>query len=801
MIDIYESERECAQPGCYNTFVPEKSTYNKCGDHRGSGSKIRKTTVINCPGCGKRHFQRYQREFLVTGLCEDCSQPPYARYGIGRLRLFRSYNELARFIRGPMSHYFVGVDGEGIGKGRNHKYVLLGLGDNEPLIDRKGIKLGDAFRYLWQQYDDKAIYVSFYFIYDLSQILCQLSWERAEYLFTHGGVLKRQRKYKNGAKKGQPIPHAIPRPMEFHDHTGQRWQLDVLEGKTRRIKFRPRDCDCTFQDKGKWIPDTECRHMKKVPWFVICDVAEFFGDAFLNIVESDGLVATPDEMRILEAGKKIRGDAPLDQDMILYNRTECIVLARIMTRVREALGGIGITLDKDEWYGIGQAAQKWMIGQDHILTREQFQELGTYTSEIFKIAQASYYGGLVENIAHGIVPGETWYYDRRSAYCADMRELPCLYHADFEVHEGSPGPLKPGQLRMEHVKVIGRLDAHTGPLQYRENGIKLIKRPVNTSGWHWSDEIDAAYEAGLIQSRETDKWLEITPRCDCPNPLAGVMQFFGWRKLCRKGSIEEGIFKRLPSAVYGKLAQSAGASKFGNALYASLITSRCRTAVLTALNGRMDDTVMIVQDAIYTRHRHPELIGSELGQWKEEGPLMNLTIVQPQFHYHDKHRAEIQEGINPAMKARGIRTQDDRAQIIMQCDEGFGAWWENGQPVATWKNVKWPEIILETDFDVTTPQQAVTQKNWSRCGLVRDEVTYTIRTNPDAHRTTELGAFKYDEKLQAFVSSPWYTGMGGNMETTAYSKDFGYIPDDMDIENLGNTPNGPRGVWIREGTR
>jgi hypothetical protein len=541
--------------------------------------------------------------------------------------------------------------------------------------------------------------------------------------------------------------------------------------------------------------------MRKVPWFVICDVAEFFADTFLNIVESDNLVATPAELRILREGKAARNTAELDTRMILYNQTENILLARIMGRVRTALAGVGIWLDKDEWYGMGQAAQKWMDRQSHVLTRDDFLETRALTREVFDIAQASYYGGLIENVAHGIVPGETWCYDRCSAYCADMAHLPCLYHAEFKTGTGKPGPLGPGRLRLEHVTVAAPYhpEPSTGPLQYRDEKSGMIMRPLRSSGWHWSDEIDAAEDTGLIWHRETDKWLEIIPRCDCPEPFADITKFYYWRKRCRKGTIEERVYKMLPSAVYGKLAQSAGESKYGNPLYASLITSRCRTEVLRALKGRLDDVVMIVQDAIYTRHRHTELRGNKLGQWKEDAePIVNLTIVMPQFYYHDKHRDDIQAGNNPAMKARGVRTQDDRAQVVRQCDEGFGSWDDS----TTWQTVKWPGFELVSDFDLTTPQQAAKFGNWSKCGQVRNNVTYRFNTHPGKKRETlKPGSFRYDQKLQAFVSRPYDKGKNkGNdgLESAPYSKEFGYMPNELDIENYGNTQNGPRGLELRE---
>ena len=775
--EIPAGDLKCTQPGCGTRFVPVRASDRKCPEHKGGNT--RKTAVTICRRCGTSYIPVRARRYL-PGLCESCSRPPYLRYGMGGIHFLRSYAELVDFER-DRSYHFVAVDGEGTGSGDQHKYQFLGLGTNEPLIDETGIKIGDALRYLYDRYDKHAIYVSFYFGYDLSQLLSQVPWDRARMVFTHDGVMSRRRTVKNAA----------PYPAEFTDHRGQCWQFDVLEGKPRRIKFKPRDCKCTITKNGRTFPDTECVHQRKRNWFYICDVAEFFNTSFLDIVESDNVVATPTEQQILREGKAARGTAALDEQMILYNRTENIVLARVMDRVRNALAAAGIYLDKDEWIGMGKAAQKWMDTQPGILTRDEFTRLSSMTPEVVKIAQASYSGGINENIAHGIVEGNSWAYDRNSAYCADMADLPCLYHAHFDLVSGKPRTLAPGQLAIEHVTVAAPDNpaAPTGPLQYRVKGSGLIQRPLRMSGWCWSDEIGAAGSAGLIRLRRTDETLVITPGCD-HRPFAKITDLYRWRKLCRKGSIEERVFKMLPSAVYGKLAQSAGESKYGHALYASLITSRNRTAVLNAMTGIADDVLMIIGDAIYTRHRHAELVSDRLGGFKETS-YVNLTIVQPQLYYHDGARVDIRHGVNPVMKARGIRTPDDRAEIIRQCDTGFGQW----TPVS--RGYKWPEIRLVSDFDVTTPQQAAKAGNWSKCGQVRDDVPHTLTTTPEPKRSTAMGAFRYSDDLKAYVSSPPLTGDTG-MESEPYSKEFGYLPTNLDIENLGNTPDGPRAISVKE---
>jgi hypothetical protein len=136
-------------------------------------------------------------------------------------------------------------------------------------------------------------------------------------------------------------------------------------------------------------------------------------------------------------------------------------------------------------------------------------------------------------------------------------------------------------------------------------------------------------------------------------------------------------------------------------------------------------------------------------------------------------------------------------RIITEADKEFGKW---NADTTTWKNVHWPVILLDSGFEVVTPSQAVQARDWPKCGQVRDDVPHKLTTDPSGKRAVHHGGFKYSPVLGAFVTSPPYKGVSG-LESTPYKKEFGYMPDALDIDQLGVMADGPRGLILREGLR
>jgi hypothetical protein len=665
---------------------------------------------------------------------------------------------------------FIAIDGEGTGNGRNHKYVLLGIGSDQ-FVNEEGVRFQQALSALWEANlkHPNAAYVGFYLSYDFAQILKTIPENRARILLTIEGKKARER-----TKSG---PNRTPFPVQY-----ARWEFDILG--TKRFKFRPDETEM-FMTR-----DDEPKFKNPHPWMYICDAGPFFQTTFINAINPENWdedpIVTPEEFATIKEGKDKRESAGLDDDMLRYNALENEAMARLMQRLNRGFVDIGIRLDKDQWFGPGQAAQKWLTGR--AATREMM--LGCPADcerkhvhfkprvpwQILDDARRTYFGGWFEVFMHGILPGITYEYDINSAYPAIIAKLPCLlhgkyeyrnregltkqykgyvpkdmerayqtwlvrrYHAESIVSVTELPPLRDNQIRMVYASVIGS-DKHIGAMQHRfQDGDGRIARPSYTTGWFWQHELEASKRAGLIDTAEYIEWWTYTP-CKCDPPLGELAELYEKRLEVGKNTSLGKSCKLSYNSAYGKLAQTIGNPRFSNEIYASLITAGCRTMILDAIAThpeRSSAVAMVATDAVYFTSPHPSLTVSEqLGEWSggectpekcqskhECGEKKNLTLFKPGMYWDDKAREAISDGKAPKFKSRGINAKAFSTQIS-EIDDWFSTW--NGTyPQA---ESDWPSVTFPVSFSMTTPLQALMRNDWDCAGSV-DKNTNTQRSIP-----------------------------------------------------------------------
>jgi len=247
-------------------------------------------------------------------------------------------------------------------------------------------------------------------------------------------------------------------------------------------------------------------------------------------------------------------------------------------------------------------------------------------------------GSWFEQFAHGHV-GDAEEYDINSAYPHVIARLPCLLHGQWT--DGSDNP--PTGLTMVHAHVVGS-DPYIGAMPHRLSTGRIL-RPHITSGWYWLDELQASVRAGLIDTWEVDKWIHYEP-CDCPPPVRALLDLYKRRLEVGKNTPEGIAMKLIYNSMYGKFAQSIGSPKYANPVYASLITSGCRTMILDAIAThplRSSGVLMIATDGVYFTRPHPtlEIDPEKLGAW-DHATKRNLTNFQPGLYWDEKARAAIQ---------------------------------------------------------------------------------------------------------------------------------------------------------------
>jgi hypothetical protein len=225
---------------------------------------------------------------------------------------------------------FIGVDGEGTGRWRDHKYVLLGCGDSS-IQNPDGLTFTSVMDFLYTQYktNPAACFAGFFLGYDFTQWFKTLPRERAWMLLTPEGRARRARRTHQ---------HLGPFPVKYDG-----WEFDILGMK--RFKVRPEGT------KGGWL--------------YVNDAGPFFQASLMSVIDPrkwDEPIVTEAEYAVLEEGKRNRDHAVLDTRMQTYNALENDVLSRLLQRVNTGLVAAGIRLRKNQWFGPGQAAQAWLNG-------------------------------------------------------------------------------------------------------------------------------------------------------------------------------------------------------------------------------------------------------------------------------------------------------------------------------------------------------------------------------------------------------------------------------------------------------
>jgi hypothetical protein len=663
---------------------------------------------------------------------------------------------------------------------------MLSVGD-DTLVHADGSALThhDILPFLWKHYkaNPTAAFIGFYLGYDFTQWLKSLSADQGWQLFHTLGVASRKRKG----------PNPEPWPVKVGD-----WEIDIFANRRFRISLHRHKPPRVYTDRDTAYDHCTCGEPlpyptgelnygdKPVTWkyftnssatrreaMFICDTGPFWQTAFMTAINPKTWpepIVTDEEYSTLCEGKAARGETTVPygdtswiEETRRYNILENDVLSRMTMKIHEGFLDIRLNLHRKDWYGPGRAAELWLRQQDkaHNESINAVEVRNVVPAYALEMAQKTYYGGWFEQFIHGIIP-TAYEYDINSAYPAIIADLPCLMHGDWRQYDGECPEYETDTLYMLHCTVTSS-DPIMGGLPHR--GKKgHITHPLVTTGWYWLHEIRAALSAGLVTSIETHNYVSYKP-CPCPPPMAEIRSLYQKRQSVGKNTPQGKGLKLVYNSAYGKFAQSIGNPKFGNPIYASLITAGCRTLILEAIATHPSGTeavTMIATDGIYFRTQHPTLTldDNRLGYWTET-ELSGLTQFMPGVYWHDDARTAIANGAIVKLKSRGVNS-GALAQAIPVADAAFTDW-----------NGEWPVIDLNVKFGMTTCKQATTRNAWHTAGHVQKNFTRTIKAIPinkrncDRIRMHPEGWFRTDP-----IHTP------ANPETIPYDKTFGNVDHD-----------------------
>lgn len=683
---------------------------------------------------------------------------------------------------------FIGIDGEGINlPNGEHRYVMLSIGNDpkDTIVDKNGLHwtqiLDHLYSYFLRNNRRNVAYVGFYLGYDFDRWLRTMPQERVWKLITTEGQKLREKKMPNGRIRTYPVD------MPYG------WQLKII-GK-KRLDIRRRECRCER---------TYCDHPKG-PWMYICDAGPFFQSTFLRAIDPKQWIepiVSDEEYKKIKSGKDNRADATEPtEEMAVYNRLENEVLARLMTSKNSGFRAVGIELKPRQWFGPGQAAQTWMKNNGVPQSKELIKIV---PSDMLKAATDSYFGGWFEIMMHGIIPGECHEYDINSAYPYNISSLPCLLHGKYERGNGKPDKDTGYVLVRAYVSNGNKIGEHLiGPMLHRESHDTIL-RPNRTQGWFWLSEINAAKRAGLISLCHIYEWISYDP-CDCPPPLRDVTKLYQSRLKVGKDSPSGKAAKLTYNSMYGKSAQSIGNPMFGNPIYASLITSECRSMILDAIATHPDKewgVCMVATDAVYFLSPHPSLpLSKKLGEW-EHKVHSNLTLFKPGVHWNDDTRKEMEERREVHFKSRGAPAAAFSV-TIPYCDWKF-AEWHTGvtrpkDPEDTQEELEgWPFVHFRINFSMTSCLQAIRRDKWEIAGEVTQDEMIVANSNPYRKRM-KIGQIKNVDDRIIWASLPKSIPIS-ERRSKPYNKQFGMEDawSDERLEDKGIHPDGPLGMLIQE---
>lgn len=673
---------------------------------------------------------------------------------------------------------FIGVDSEGIGKGKNHRAVLLGVGKEQYICGdmAKGLQYEEVFQFLYSQYErsPRAAFVGFYLSYDFNQWLRSLPRAAAWLLLSKAGKAKRHIKSDTAKRR---MYHPVHTPN---------WDIDMLGFK--RLSIRPRVCNCT-------VLAIQCEHEQK-PWMHICDAGSFFQMSFIRTIDPamwaqdpGGPICTQEEYDLIRINKDKRSDfTRITKEMMFYNALENELLARCMLRLARGFATIGIKLAKDEWYGPGATASKWLRSKH----APKHRDLSEIMPEFFEdICRKSYFGGWFEIFSHGIIKGTTWNYDINNAYPFATSTLPHICNECRYIH-GTGDYTGNGN----YVLMYGTMHAgneRIGPLPYRDKHGSIL-RPAITKGWYWRHEIDAARRAGLIKKVFTEEWVEFK-ECTHAKPFSEIRALYDLRLSVGKNSAQGLSIKLNNNSCYGKFAQSTGSAPFNNWFYASLITTHCRVQILDAIAthpGKSDSVLMVATDGICFDSPHPGLpISKQLGEW-EETTYTDLCLFKPGVYWHREGKEALLK-----VKSRGV-PKKEFMEGVEAVEEYFTAMQNSGYaPGQIYESINadgftmemrlvWPWFKVTVGFRMKSCTQALNERKWGKAGEVQEHVSLMQNSDPSNKRRRaryNVGKQRIDtviHDLSIFDTETRYYGEVHYPRT----KELGYAFDGSPIDGV-----------------
>lgn len=528
----------------------------------------------------------------------------------------------------------VAWDGEGANlndENNTHVYSLLANSNGQHILNHEGLSTEDILMFFIDFSNENDINVIYGGSYDVNMILKDLPKDKLQQLWDTGTC---QWKY-----------------FRLFYATRKKFTVQLISG------FK----------------------VKKT--FVLWDVIGYFQSTFVRACETwlGDLPVLKDiqEMKL----KRSEFSAENIEDIIEYNKKECMLLVLLMQHLFESLDEANVKLKRYD--GAGSIAAE-LLRMNGVIKYK-----GKIPHAVNRWAQYAYSGGRIEAIKCGttVKPTSIYRYDINSAYPAACLTLPNYVGAKWTRQEYWDDSYN----SLVCVKYHFQQDQPFYPLWYRDaNG--AISYPREGYGVYWGAEIENLYKYYEEGKDFEIEWCLNCELKDDTKPFLFLKDLYELRKQFQaEGSMASESLKLGLNSVYGKLVQQAGYREgriptYHQLLWGGQITAYTRARLFDAAMQQPKDIISFATDAVFTTRRLDLDIGKELGQWTMD-EFKGITIVQAGVYFLD-------EGTQWYEKFRGFdKGSLDREQII-KC-------WETGEEYSATltRFVGLGSALMATDFN------------------------------------------------------------------------------------------------------
>lgn len=498
---------------------------------------------------------------------------------IPRYDKYRTYDESAKgkarhsrvYQTRYLSRPFVAWDGEGVttDDGR-HLYVTLANSRGDRITDPDGLPTFTIFDFLLSHTyaDERSIHVVYGGGYDANCWLADLDKSDLDGIYDH-----------------------------------ESWKVGRY-----RIRWR----------RGKWFRVSAGNQS-----VLIYDVMPFFQVPFTTACRSYLGEDYPQRDRI-ERNKRLRSSFTMADlvEIQTYNDAELSNLVSLCNELRERLDKVGLRLSR--WDGPGAVAAS-------LMKRERVKDAlnQRLPDRVSEASRYAYAGGRFEVIRCGFVRDPAYQYDVNSAYPAAFRHVPNLAYGRWaaQTNPDIQGLGSSFALCYLRFRTSTANSARPCPL-FRRHANGAISYPLNTEGWYWSIEAEAALEwtrryGGNIECLEALVYIPDNPH---DRPFGFIDDLYRQRALLKKRGDGAHVGLKLGlNSLYGKTCQQVGAKMIGNRWkipafhqleYAGYVTASCRAQLLYAAMQDIDSVIAFETDALFTSRPMNLPIGSGLGEWE-----------------------------------------------------------------------------------------------------------------------------------------------------------------------------------------